>query len=137
MMMNRTHLTSYIETRAWQVSVTFGIPTVKREKRNYLEQSLRSIFDNIGEDEYTDLLVVLMVAEPFDQEYVNEVTRNISASYPEQLKSGLLEIIAPPAEFYPDLDNLKQNFNDSAERTKWRSKQNIDYAYLMMHASGM
>jgi len=45
----------------------------------------------------------------------------------------LLEIIAPPAEFYPDLNNLRQTLGDPAYRIQWRSKQNLDFAYLMMY----
>lgn len=33
--------------------------------------------------------------------------------------SGLLEVIAPPAEFYPDLDNLKLTFGDDKERVRF------------------
>ena len=58
----------------------------------------------------------------------------MTASFQAQLASGLLEIIAPPAEFYPDMSNLRQTFGDPADRIQWRSKQNLDYAYLMMYA---
>lgn len=116
------------------VSITLGIPTVKRQSQSYLEQTLKSIFDNMDEDEAKDTLVVLMVAEPFDKEHVKKVAELISSSFREQLATGLLEIIAPPAEFYPDLNNLRQTLGDPAYRVQWRSKQNLDYAYLMMYA---
>ena len=50
------------------------------------------------------------------------------------MESGLLEIIAPPASFYPKLDELRVTLNDPLERVKWRTKQNLDYAFLMMYA---
>lgn len=38
--------------------------------------------------------------------------------FPEYLKSGLLELIAPPAEFYPDFNDIKQTYGDTKERVK-------------------
>ena len=52
------------------------------------------------------------------------------------MASGLLEIISPPASFYPNLDDLRVTLNDPLERVKWRTKQNLDYAFLMMYAIG-
>ena len=38
--------------------------------------------------------------------------------FPESVESGLLEVIAPPANFYPDMDHLKLTFGDTKERVK-------------------
>lgn len=35
-----------------------------------------------------------------------------------ELNSGLLEVISPPAAYYPDLNNLKETFGDSKERVR-------------------
>ena len=48
----------------------------------------------------------------------------------------ILHIIEAPSKFYPPLDNLKRKWGDSPERVKWRSKQNIDYAFLMCYCRG-
>ena len=32
------------------------------------------------------------------------------------------------------MTNLPLTFNDPPERVKWRTKQNLDYSYLMMYA---
>ena len=47
---------------------------------------------------------------------------------------GLIEIISPPAEFYPDMTSLKQTLGDDMERVTWRSKQALDFSFLMMYA---
>jgi len=52
------------------------------------------------------------------------------------MNSGLIEIISPPASFYPNLDDLQLTLNDPLERVKWRTKQNLDYAFLMMYGLG-
>lgn len=38
--------------------------------------------------------------------------------FPQHLQSGLLELISPPAEFYPDFNNIKQTYGDTKERVK-------------------
>ena len=50
--------------------------------------------------------------------------------------SGLLEIIVPPSEYYPEMNNVKDDvvFNDSKDRVKWRTKQNYDFSYLMTYS---
>ena len=48
--------------------------------------------------------------------------------------SGLIEIISPPGEFYPDMASLKQTLGDDMERVTWRSKQALDFSFLMMYA---
>ena len=68
----------------------------------------------------------------------------MAASFQAQLESGLLEIIAPPAEFYPNMTDIRQTMvgrqtsgkaeADTVDRIRWRTKQNLDYAYLMMYA---
>ena len=48
--------------------------------------------------------------------------------------TGLIEIISPPGEFYPDMASLKQTLGDDMERVTWRSKQALDFSFLMMYA---
>lgn len=50
------------------------------------------------------------------------------------MESGLIDIVAPAAAYYPDLNQLRTTLGDSKERVKWRSKQNLDFAFLMMYA---
>lgn len=54
--------------------------------------------------------------------------------FPEQVESGLIEVISPPASYYPDMENLRSTLGDPPERVRWRSKQNLDFAFLMMYA---
>lgn len=43
---------------------------------------------------------------------------DILVRFSTELSSGLLEVISPPAAYYPDLANLKETFGDSRERVK-------------------
>lgn len=115
------------------VSVVLGVPTVKRDHQSYLQSTLRSIFNNIEAEDEKDTLVVIFVAET-DLEFVASVAKSIKASFSPQLDSGILEVVSPPLEYYPDWSDLKQTLGDPSERVQWRSKQNLDYAFLMMYA---
>lgn len=117
-----------------QVPIVMGIPTVKRQSQSYLEPTLKSIFEHINEEEAKDVLVILMIAEPHDLEYVKSTAQTIGKIFQKQIEQGLLEIISPPETFYPDFTELKLTFGDDMERVHWRSKQNLDYAFLMMYA---
>ena len=75
-----------------------------------------------------------MIAEPHDLEYVKSTAQTIGKIFQKQIEQGLLEIISPPETFYPDFTELKLTFGDDMERVHWRSKQNLDYAFLMMYA---
>ena len=53
--------------------------------------------------------------------------------FPEEVKSGLVDIISPAAEFYPPREAVRRTLDDPLERVQWRTKQNLDFAYLMMY----
>ncbi|KAM7182303.1 alpha-1,3-mannosyl-glycoprotein 4-beta-N-acetylglucosaminyltransferase A isoform 3-T5 [Macrochelys suwanniensis] len=69
-----------------------------------------------------------------DLDYVHSVVASLEKEFSTEISSGLVEIISPPATYYPDLTNLKETFGDSKERVRWRTKQNLDYCFLMMYA---
>ncbi|XP_058390476.1 alpha-1,3-mannosyl-glycoprotein 4-beta-N-acetylglucosaminyltransferase A isoform X3 [Diceros bicornis minor] len=69
-----------------------------------------------------------------DIDYVHGVVANLEKEFSKEISSGLVEIISPPESYYPDLTNLKETFGDSKERVRWRTKQNLDYCFLMMYA---
>lgn len=50
------------------------------------------------------------------------------------MEAGLIEVVAPSPSYYPDMDKLKLTLNDPPERVRWRSKQNLDFAFLMSYA---
>lgn len=116
-------------------SFILGIPTVKRDKQSYLIETIKSLLDNLNGDEIDQLLIVIFIAEPFDIEYVRTTAHELEKLYEKHIDNGLIEIISPPAEFYPDFRELKPSLNDDPARVKWRTKQNYDFTYLMMYCS--
>ncbi|XP_029880227.1 alpha-1,3-mannosyl-glycoprotein 4-beta-N-acetylglucosaminyltransferase-like protein MGAT4D isoform X2 [Aquila chrysaetos chrysaetos] len=115
------------------VSLVMGIPTVKREKQHYLINTLHSLLYELSEEQKNDCVIIIFVAE-VNAEYVNGVAESVKTSFPREIQSGVLEVISPPASYYPDLSNLKKTFGDSEDRVRWRTKQNLDYSFLMLYA---
>uniref|UniRef100_A0A8C9Y7F8 Alpha-1,3-mannosyl-glycoprotein 4-beta-N-acetylglucosaminyltransferase A n=1 Tax=Sander lucioperca TaxID=283035 RepID=A0A8C9Y7F8_SANLU len=115
------------------VTMVMGIPTVKRKVKSYLSETLRSLIDKLSPEEKLDCVIIVFVGET-DVDYVHSVVAGLEKEFSTELSSGLLEVISPPAAYYPELTNLKETFGDSKERVKWRTKQNLDYSFLMMYA---
>ncbi|KFP72255.1 Alpha-1,3-mannosyl-glycoprotein 4-beta-N-acetylglucosaminyltransferase B, partial [Acanthisitta chloris] len=116
------------------VSLVMGIPTVKREKQSYLINTLHSLLYGLSEEQKKDCVIIIFVAEVGWLSQSNLLTENSLHSFPREIQSGVLEVISPPASYYPDLSNLKQTFGDSEIRVRWRTKQNLDYSFLMLYA---
>ncbi|KAM9330461.1 alpha-1,3-mannosyl-glycoprotein 4-beta-N-acetylglucosaminyltransferase-like protein MGAT4D [Gastrophryne carolinensis] len=115
------------------VSMVIAIPTVKRDKQSYLLDTLSSLFSEMSASEEDDCVVIVFIAE-VNPQYVNDVANSIKDSFPQEIQSGILEIISPPASYYPDLSKIRETLGDSKERVRWRTKQNLDYSFLMLYA---
>uniref|UniRef100_A0ACB8E8A5 Uncharacterized protein n=1 Tax=Sphaerodactylus townsendi TaxID=933632 RepID=A0ACB8E8A5_9SAUR len=106
------------------VSLVMGIPTVRRPKKTYLMDTLNSLFYEMSMKQKNDCVIVIFVAE-VDTEYVNSVAENVRSSFPNEVLSGALEVISPPASYYPQLSNLKETFGDSKDRVSTVTKKGI------------
>ncbi|KAM9357337.1 alpha-1,3-mannosyl-glycoprotein 4-beta-N-acetylglucosaminyltransferase B [Symphorus nematophorus] len=115
------------------VSMVLGIPTVKREKQSYLVNTLNSLLYSLTSSQRKDLLIIVFVAET-DSNYVGSIAETIRKSFPREVQSGLLEVVSPSQYYYPDFSSLRETFGDSKDRVKWRTKQNLDFSFLMLYA---
>lgn len=115
------------------VSIALGIPTVKRDKQSYLMSTLQNLITNMDESEQNETLIIVFIGET-DMEYVLLVAKQIEVRFGPFLESGLIEVVAPSGSYYPNLDKLRITLNDPLERVKWRSKQNLDFSFLMAYA---
>ncbi|XP_075869775.1 alpha-1,3-mannosyl-glycoprotein 4-beta-N-acetylglucosaminyltransferase B [Nelusetta ayraudi] len=115
------------------VSIVMGVPSVKREVHSYLSDTLSSLMSELSATEKDDCVIVVMVAEA-DQQYAISVADNLKHLFPAEIQSGLLEVVSPSVHFYPDFSQLRESFGDPKERVRWRTKQNLDYCFLMMYA---
>ncbi|XP_074530119.1 alpha-1,3-mannosyl-glycoprotein 4-beta-N-acetylglucosaminyltransferase A isoform X2 [Halichoeres trimaculatus] len=115
------------------VSMVMGIPTVRREKQSYLLSTLSSLLGGLTPAQRRDILIIVFIAET-DSDYVSRVADIISENFAREVRSGLLEVISPSKYYYPNFTNLKETFGDSKDRVKWRTKQNLDFSFLMLYA---
>ncbi|XP_059150146.1 alpha-1,3-mannosyl-glycoprotein 4-beta-N-acetylglucosaminyltransferase B-like isoform X2 [Physella acuta] len=116
------------------VSFVIGIPSIKRPIDMYLFNTLKSLINGLNETERGETLLIVCITEPADVAYERGVIEEIRRRFPLEVSEGLLEVMTPRASFYPDLGRLKPSLGDSPTRVRWRSKQNLDYAFLMFHA---
>uniref|UniRef100_I3M796 Alpha-1,3-mannosyl-glycoprotein 4-beta-N-acetylglucosaminyltransferase A n=1 Tax=Ictidomys tridecemlineatus TaxID=43179 RepID=I3M796_ICTTR len=58
------------------VSIVMGIPTVKREVKSYLIETLHSLIDNLYPEEKLDCVIVVFIGET-DVDYVHSVVANL------------------------------------------------------------
>lgn len=114
--------------------LSIGIPTVKRSNADYLFKTLTSLIDNLDDADQRVVKIIVFLAD-FDHQHKLQRVENLKKAYQPWLDSGLLQIIQAPRWYYPKLDNLKRNYNDSPQRVYWRSKQAIDYAFLFEYSA--
>lgn len=115
------------------VSVVLGIPTVKRDKQSYLMTTLQNLINNMNEEEHNETLIIVFVGDT-NMDFVQLVNKQIEVRFPQYVENGLIEVISPSPAYYPNMNKLRVTLNDPPERVRWRSKQNLDYSYLMAYA---
>ncbi|CAB1335809.1 unnamed protein product [Coregonus sp. 'balchen'] len=55
---------------------------------------------------------------------------------PLPVEAEQLLVVHAPKQYYPPLTGLKRNYNDNADRVTFRSKQNVDYSFLLQFCAG-
>lgn len=98
--------------------MVIGVPTVKRSVHNYLNETLYSLTSNLFDDELERLLIVVFVGELQDTAWSDQLFEALRRDYAYWIDRGVLEVIAPPSDFYPDLDVLVPTLGDSQARMK-------------------
>ena len=93
-------------------------------------ETIKSIFDQSSYEELKEMVVVVHLADS-DLAWCEGLVQDISRKFAHHIIAGRLLVIHAPEEFYPSLDGLKRNYNDPEDRVRFRSKQNVDYAFLL------
>ncbi|XP_028980156.1 alpha-1,3-mannosyl-glycoprotein 4-beta-N-acetylglucosaminyltransferase C isoform X3 [Esox lucius] len=119
-----------------QKYLTIGLCSVSRPKDGYLISTLSSVFSHSSATELSAMLVVVLLAD-FDFKWRKSTVKEIRANFPSQLEQGQLIVVHVPKHFYPPLTGLKRNFNDQPARVTFRSKQNVDYSFLLQYCAGL
>ena len=105
----------------------------KREGNRYIYATLSSLISATTASEKEDIVVVVYMSDS-DKAWNLETSQQINERFSRCIGTGFLQLIHSPLNIYPELGK-NANFNrDSKSRTAWRSKQNIDYAFLMWYS---
>uniref|UniRef100_A0A8R1XVC9 Alpha-1,3-mannosyl-glycoprotein 4-beta-N-acetylglucosaminyltransferase A n=1 Tax=Onchocerca volvulus TaxID=6282 RepID=A0A8R1XVC9_ONCVO len=118
-----------------KTDLVIGIPTVARFSQSYLIPTLQSLIGGISSNEINVVAIVVLISDGKgpNSSFVKQQCTSLQSEFPFELSSGLLTVIVSPNEWYSDLYSLTPTFNDSPERMYWRTKQNLDYMYLMLY----
>lgn len=106
---------------------------MRRPNQTYLWTCLDSLLNNSNEEDKNDMVIVILLSDA-DPVIRKTVSANISARYKPHLDSGLVQVIRVPPNFYPELIHLERTYSQPLIRVQWRSKQNIDYAFMMKYS---
>lgn len=87
----------------------------------------------MDEKEQEEVTIVVYVGET-ELEYVLDISKQIQQLFADHCESGMIEVISPPASYYPNMNELRLTLNDTSEQVKWRSKLVLDYAFLMNYS---
>ena len=112
----------------------FGIPTVNRDVSNdYLQRTVQSLLDNLYPGD-VEFVTILIFNANLDPQLSRETTQKIFRLFPRQVESGLIRVICAHPDFYPNLTQLQSKYHDDRNRTQWRSKQVVDFAFMFSYA---
>ena len=115
--------------------MTVGIPSVQRPVAEtiYLLQTLQSLVNQTSSGEKQEVTVVVLLSD-LNQTYNDALVKLLLEQFRNVIDNGFIRIVYPPRTIYPNLDKIRKTFNDGKERLKWRAKQNIDFAYLLLYS---
>lgn len=116
------------------VQYVMGVPTVHRKAEKYLELTLTKLITYLTDFQRSNCLIVIYIGES-EVALVQSIWQEISAKFGQYLDDGLIDVISPPANYYPDFKSLSVTLHDDPLRVHWRTKQTLDYMYLMTYAS--
>ncbi|XP_046545868.1 alpha-1,3-mannosyl-glycoprotein 4-beta-N-acetylglucosaminyltransferase C-like [Haliotis rubra] len=113
--------------------LTIGLPTTRRPNASYVIETLRSLVGHTTDEDKNNTTIVIFLSDR-NATYAEEFAQNVILWFPTELENGFIHVVRAPDAYYPSLKNLKKTYGDDMERVKWRSKQNLDYAFLMHYS---
>ena len=79
-----------------------------------------------------DIYVVILLAD-LQEPAKSTIRRELFQTFGKYIEQGFLTVIEAYPEYYPELNNIKEKYDDSANRRAWRSKENVDNSFLMCY----
>ncbi|XP_029012394.1 alpha-1,3-mannosyl-glycoprotein 4-beta-N-acetylglucosaminyltransferase C [Betta splendens] len=116
--------------------LSIGMSSIKRTKGSYLSPTLKSLFSQSSPEERNSMVVVVLLAD-FDVNWKVDTVKEIKKEFPSELEQGQLVVLHVPEYVYPPIRGIKRNYNDAEDRVSFRSKQNLDYSFLIHYCAGL
>lgn len=110
--------------------LTIGLPSSERKSQDYLTRTLDSLLYNVSADEDFKTKIVILLAD-MQSSVRKKRFHQLLSRYSKYIANGDIHVIKVPKNFYPPLRGLFNTLNDTDNRMYWRSKQAIDFAFLM------
>ena len=111
---------------------TIGLPTFEREGVIYLYTTLDSLLLNASKSIENYIKIVILLADTKPRKKI-QLLKQLENKYSRYLEQGSVQVIQIPAKAYPPLHGIYRTLGDSQDRMYWRSKQAIDFAFLMQY----
>ncbi|XP_059092238.1 alpha-1,3-mannosyl-glycoprotein 4-beta-N-acetylglucosaminyltransferase C-like [Tigriopus californicus] len=113
-----------------------GLTSAHRKNASYVEQTLFSIFNTTSGAEWKSIHVIVCLVDR-NQSLLQERASKIASVFREQIEHGLLEVVAPPANIYPEwnFQQMVRTYKNSPKATEWRSKLALDFAFLFSYSA--
>ncbi|XP_017068348.1 alpha-1,3-mannosyl-glycoprotein 4-beta-N-acetylglucosaminyltransferase B [Drosophila eugracilis] len=115
------------------VKFVLGVPTVLRPKKNYVLQTVDCLIRRLTPKQRDNSLIVIYVGET-NLQFAKFIVHKLNLNHLMQMQAGLIDVISPPLNYYPNFSRLHITLHDDPQRVQWRTKQNLDYIYLMSYA---
>ncbi|KAJ7365291.1 Alpha-1,3-mannosyl-glycoprotein 4-beta-N-acetylglucosaminyltransferase C [Desmophyllum pertusum] len=113
--------------------LAIGISSVARPSgTSYLLETTQSLIDNTSNLDKKDIYIVIFLAD-LREPPKSAIREELSRTFGKYIEQGFLIVIEAYPEYYPDLNNIKAKYGDSDSRRMWRSKANVDYAFVMCY----
>ena len=116
--------------------LTIGISSIARPSEdNYLIRTIQGLINHTSDEDRREIFVVIFLAD-FNETAKSATLVELSNGFRKYIDQGFVRVICAPNDFYPSLSNMKTKFGDNRQRIFWRSKQNVDFAFLMCYCFG-
>mmetsp|Transcript_313 Transcript_313/g.1342 ORF Transcript_313/g.1342 Transcript_313/m.1342 type:complete len:665 (+) Transcript_313:200-2194(+) len=125
------------------VKYSIGFGSVKR-KKDYILETVGTMLGLSGDmsksiltAQEREMVVLVAHLSDFDMDWVRSVSNKLRTDYADLVSSGRFHVVHAPQEMYPLLEVCPPlcTYKDEPLRVKWRSKQNLDYAFLMHYSA--
>ena len=110
--------------------VAYGVGINKLLQLERLITLMDSLFKNKGEEDNWILIVYININKQDNK----DVIKRITDQFQSELEKGLIDIVVPPMNYYPDFKRFPGTFGDTNITTIENSKTNLDNVFLMMYA---